>query len=54
MSALGKKRVTVDIPDEEFTAFKVECVNAKESMSEVLRKCIKHYVQERQRVKIVS
>ena len=54
MPALGKTRVTVEIDDELFIEFKTTCVKEKTSMGEVMRGCIRDYVESKKRAQIIS
>ena len=54
MAALGKTRVTVEIDDELFIEFKVTCTKEGKSMAEIIRGCIKDYVEANKRTQIIS
>ncbi len=44
MESSSMKRITIDLPDELHTKFKIACTLEGTDMSETIRKCVEDYV----------
>ena len=51
---IGRTRVTIELPDHLYKAFRIECINRDTTMSKVLRACAKTYANKREKGTIVT